>query len=240
MEPDRELLGAFVDGELPPNEMAQIAALLMLRPDLDRYVRLQEKLQTELRSIYPLTVPVPQRFTKLIGSAPISWRWRLRTRCSSSYGVRPLLAAGAALAVGLMVGLVIHPTGDIGTDAAGRIIAQSRLGEALNTELASNGYPGSGPRIGISYRDKHGLDCRTFTEGENAGLVCREDGAWVIGVLVKQQPENSSAAYRMAGSETPEAVRRAVAASIDGTPFDARKEKAARDRGWSSHQSVPK
>lgn len=240
MEPDRELLGAFVDGELPPNEMAQIAALLMLRPDLDRYVRLQEKPRIELRSVYPLTFPVPERLVKLIGCAPVSWRWRLCAWCSPCYIACSPVAAGAALAVGLVISFVIRPAGDIGIDAARQLIAQSRLSEALNTELASNGYAGTGPRIGISYRNKSGMDCRTFTEGDNAGLACHERGNWVIDALMEQKQENPGTAYRVAGSEMPEAVRRAVAASIDGAPFDAPKEKAARDSGWLGHQSVRK
>ncbi|MDA8093287.1 MAG: hypothetical protein M0T84_05130 [Betaproteobacteria bacterium] len=240
MEPDRELLDAFVDGELPPKEMAQIAAVLTLHPDLDGYVRLQEKLRIELRSVYHLTFPMPERLVKLIGCAPVSWRWRLRAWCSSRYVVRSLVASGAALAVGLVVSFVIRPTGDIGIDAAGRPIAQRRLSEALNTELVSNGYAGTGPRIGVSYRNKSGMDCRTFTEGVNAGLACHERGTWVIDALVKQEQENSGTAYRMAGSEMPDAVRRAVAASIDGAPFDAQKEKAARDSGWLGHHSVRK
>lgn len=231
MDPDRETLNAFVDGELPPQEMERIARLLEQRPDLDRIVREQERLRVELREAYPSDAPVPEALIRTVQTAPISLRWRLRQWFGSP--LRVLVPAGAALAVGLAIGLMVRPAADYGTDDAGRLVAQGSLAETLTTELASNGYRGSGARIGISFRSKAGLDCRTFSTGSDSGLACRDSGAWVVQTLVKQMDDHPGAAYRMAGSDMPEAVRRAVADSIQGTAFDAAAERRARDRGWS-------
>ena len=38
IEIDHETLNAFVDGELPPQEMARIAALLETEPEMKAYV----------------------------------------------------------------------------------------------------------------------------------------------------------------------------------------------------------
>lgn len=232
MEPDRETLNAFVDGELPPEQMETIANLLATRPDLDRYVREQEHLRTVLRQSYPADAPIPQRLIAAVQTAPVSWRWRLRNWLTN-HPVRSFLPAGAALATGLTIGFLLQPIPEYGTDAAGRLVAQGELAESLTTRLAATGQPASGPRIGISFRNKSGHDCRTFTSGREAGLACRDGGDWMIAMLVSQAGEHPGAEYRMAGSEMPDAVRRAVAASIDGTPFDAAMEKQARERGWS-------
>lgn len=77
-------------------------------------------------------------------------------------------------------------------------------------------------QLGRQYQ--HRCD-RTFTEGTAASLACYEHGARVISVLGKQKPKNSGTTYRMAGAEIPEAVRRAVAASIDGGTFDVKKRR---------------
>jgi hypothetical protein len=54
----------------------------------------------------------------------------------------------------------------------------------------------------------------------------------VISALAAQSPE-AGGTYRMAGSEMPDAVRRAVEVSIQGTPFDAIGEAQARANGWT-------
>ncbi len=235
MEPDQKVLDAFVDGELPPSEMERIARLLEARPDLDRYVQEQERLRAALRQAFDetLAAPMPERLVKTVRSVPVSWRWRLRALSARGFSVRGLAQVGGALAMGVVLGIAIRPPAEFGTDTAGHLVAQGELGKALSTQLASTRYDGAGPKIGISFRNKTGQDCRTFSGDGSAGLACRQDGTWVVGILVKQAPENPGAAYHMAGSAMPDAVRRAVESSITGAPFDAAAEKAARDRGWS-------
>lgn len=231
MEPDRETLNAFVDGELSPEQMEAIANLLATRPDLDLYVREQEQLRSVLRQSYPADGPMPQRLIDAVQRAPVSWRWRLRNWLSDP--LRLLLPAAAALAAGVVIGTVLQPTPEYGADSAGRIVAQGELANSLTTRLAAAGQPKSGSRIGISFRSKSGRDCRTFTSGHEAGLACHDGASWVIEMLVDRAGEHPGTEYRMAGSEMPDAVRRAVAARIDGAAFDAAMEKQARDRGWS-------
>ena len=234
MELDRETLGRFIDGELTPEEMMRVGEMSAQRPDLDAYVRRQEKLRDELRAGFrELDTTIPERLIGAIRSAPVSWRWRLRAVLTPVLSVRRLVPTGAALALGLVVGLVARPQGDLGADPSGQLVAQGALGRTLDTRLASEGA-GPGPaRIGISFRDKAGEDCRTFTDGKSAGLACRRGGAWVVETLARRVPEDEGAVYRMAGSDMPDAVRRAVTANMAGEPFDAAAEARARASGWS-------
>jgi hypothetical protein len=235
MEPDQKILEAFVDGELPPREMERIALLLEARPDLNRYVQEQERLRATLRKAFDetLAAPVPERLAETVRSAPVSWRWRLRALSARGLSIRRLMPVATALAMGVVLGIAIRPPAEFSTDAAGRLVAQGALGTALDTQLAAARYEGAGPHVGISFRNRTGQDCRTFFAGGSAGLACHQSGAWVVGILVKQAPENPGAAYHMAGSAMPDAVRRAVEDSIAGAPFDAAAEKAARGSGWS-------
>lgn len=234
MEPDQNTLDAFVDGELPPREMERIALLLEARPDLNRYVQEQERLRATLRNAFEetLATSVPEKLVRTVRSAPVSWRWRLRAVLARGWPIQRLAQMGAALAMGVVLGIALQPPAEFGTDAAGRLVVQGTLGKALNTQLAAARYGVTGAHIGISFRNKAGQDCRTFSDGGSAGLACHQGGAWVVGILVKQAPENPGVAYHMAGSAMPDAVRRAVQDSIAGAPFDAPAEKAARDRGW--------
>jgi hypothetical protein len=229
MDTSEETLNAFVDGELPPQEMERIALLLTTRPDLEAYVTQQETLRTHLRMNDVLAAPVPQHLIDAVKTTPISWRWRLRQMQWLS--PRALVPAGAALALGLAVGLVLKPASDIAS-SNGAVIAHGALASALDNKLAGAGYDSNGARIGISFRNRAGQDCRTFTAGNLAGLACHQGSGWTVATLVTTTPE-ASGGYRMAGSQMPDAVRQAAQAQIDGAPFDAAAEAQARARGWA-------
>jgi hypothetical protein len=209
--------------------MERIAALLAKRPDLDAWVRQQEEMRTGLKDAFSelMTAPVPARLTQATRTAPLSWRWRMRHFTAP----RLWAPAGAALALGLVIGIALRP-GEEFANRDGQVVAQGTLAVALNGRLASDGYPGSGPRIGISFRARDGRYCRTFDAGAQSGLACHEDKGWAIALLAAHPQTESGGAYRMAGSEMPDAIRAAVSADIQGAPFDAGAEKAARDRGW--------
>lgn len=228
-EPTHETLSAFIDGELEPKEMERIAALLATRPDLDAWVRRQEALRVGMKNAFSdlLSAAPPERLVKAARTAPLSWRWRIKRFTTA----RVLAPAGAMLALGLVIGVALQPPSEIAT-RGGQVMAEGALASALNDRLASDGTAGAGARIGISFRNRDGRDCRTFEAGAQSGLACHGDKGWAIALLTARPAAESNGAYRMAGSEMPDAIRAAVAASISGEPFDAAAEKAARDRGW--------
>ena|SRR5579863_678218 len=228
-EPTHETLSAFIDGELPPKEMERIAALLAERPDLDAWVRRQEALRTGIKSAFSevMTAPPPSRLVRAAKGAPISWRWRIRDFATP----RVWAPAGAALALGLVIGIALRPGSDFAS-RDGQMMAQGALATALNDKLASDGDTGSGPRIGISFRNRDGRYCRTFDADAQSGLACHGDKGWAIALLAAHPQAESSGAYRMAGSEMPDTIRAAIGATIEGEPFDAAAEKMARDQNW--------
>lgn len=227
MDVSTQTLDALVDGELPPAEMERVARLLADRPELEAYVVQQEKLRAQLRMNDVISAPVPQRLLDTVHNTPISWRWRLQQWTSA----RALAPAAAALTCGLVLGIILRPESDIAT-INGALVARGALAVALDTKLASAAYDGQGVRIGISFRNRAGQDCRTFSSDQTAGLACHNGGEWSVATLVSSSPEQSSG-YRMAGSEMPEAVRRAVESQIDGAPYGAGAEARAKARGWA-------
>ena len=140
----------------------------------------------------------------------------------------------ATLAFGVFAGNVMSgmftagPSSPIEAEA-GRLVASAGLENALYARLASAPVE-SGPRIGLTFRDKSGAICRTFEDQAASGLACREGGDWRIRSLF-QAPEGQATDYRMASGPDPQLME-AVDASIDGDPFDAAEEKAAAERGW--------
>ena len=231
-EPSHEMLNAFLDGELAPKEMERIAALLAARPDLDHWVLRQERLRTEMREAFAeaLGEAPPERLLQAVAKSPISWRWRLKQAWQGA-GLRTFAPAGAALVLGLLIGIAVEPPGDIAMKG-GTMMARGALANALDQRLASEAGNAGHARIGITFKNRDGRTCRTFSADGQSGLACHGDAGWAVALLTAGPRAESTGAYRMAGSEMPDAVRAAVSATIAGEPFDAAAEKAARDGGW--------
>src|SRR5262249_48956798 len=141
-------------------------------------------------------------------------------------------AMAASLVGGVLFGLGAMNAGDhrvIVADANG-MAAHGALTQALENQLAANNA--GAIRIGVSFRARDGSFCRTFSTDETAGLACRVADAWRIAIA--QESARSSAQYQQAGSETPAAIRDAVAARISGDPLDAAGEARARAEHWQA------
>lgn len=246
MEPTQEKLNAFIDGELPAAETREIEALLAQRPDLAAAVERQTQLRRHFANAFApvMDEAIPQSLRDAVMSSPVSLRFRmaawLRAAATGSFARQPLFrraaVPAAALACGLLIGIAIQrgtPTPFQVSD--GQMIAQGELADALTNRLASAGTPASGPRIGVSFRNRAGRDCRTFVIAgsgtSTAGVACREADGWAVAALAAAPGETSNA-YQQAGSDMPPVIRSAISSMIAGEAFDAQAERAARDRGW--------
>jgi hypothetical protein len=115
------------------------------------------------------------------------------------------------------------------------VVARGTLARSLSEDLAAE--PGDDLiRVGISFRDRSGGYCRTFTAAQGAGmagLACREVDDWRVILVTESQLSREATPYRMAAGAVPPEVLRAVEARIAGEPLDAAGETAARARGWA-------
>lgn len=235
----KETLMAYVDGELPPEEAARIEAEIAREPDSKAFVEKQFALRSALHEglAEVLGAPVPERLITATKAKP-SLRWRmaetLRNLGARRIAILSGIPAAAALATGLVIGVfVTGPAGNI-VPANGGLVARGALAAALSNQLAFN-QQNAATKIGISFRDKQGHYCRTFTASETAGVACHGDGAWHIAALTQSGPETgANAAYGTAASAMPEAIRGTVRGMIAGAPLDAAGERQARDQGWNS------
>jgi anti-sigma factor RsiW len=113
----------------------------------------------------------------------------------------------------------------------GTLVAHGKLAQALSQQVASAAAPAGAAQIGVSFVDKGGAYCRSFTVGSNAGLACRAGNEWQIALLTDRAGAGSGD-YRQAASSTPAAVLDAIDARIAGPALDADAERAALQRGW--------
>jgi hypothetical protein len=191
-----------------------------------------------------LEEPAPDRLIELIAKAAPAPSAEVVDLAAARPA--PRLWAGwaqwAAMAACLVLGFLVAGPFGLGSSSLIRaqnhvLIAQGDLKHALNTQLASDPKAATAPiRIGLTYRTREGAYCRTFTTNGRhtiAGLACRADGHWLVRTAVfSTTAPGRDGTYRTAASQTPQAVMDEVQADIDGSPFDARAEAAAKDAGW--------
>ena len=119
----------------------------------------------------------------------------------------------------------------------GMLLAQGKLQQALNEQLAGGASDDGGARIGVTFLAGDGSYCRSFTLSGSAqdmsGLACRAGGEWHIPVLaqnVRQAPQ--AGGYRALASDTPAAVLEAIDQRIAGPELDGKGEMEALRKNW--------
>ncbi len=227
----------WLDGELSGDEAAEVERQVAGDPELQRQAAEHRQLTAGLRNAFARAAdaPLPPRLTELLAPASeqvVSLSAARDRRAAQS--VPPLWKQMAAMAATLALGIVVgnqltrSPTGPVHADA-GRLVAGAQLERALSAQLAS-APADKGPRIGLTFRDRSGVICRTFEDQAASGLACRESGDWrIVGLF--QAPEGPRSDYRMAAGTNP-GVMSLVDERMVGDPFDATQERAAQNRDW--------
>jgi hypothetical protein len=258
--PDEEVF-AFVDGELPAEDMARIEAALATDPQLALRVETQRALRRLLAGAHAgvMRETPPEALGATIAAKPApasrpaeviafpgaqaKGKAKEKARPREPKLPKPARAAGRGapawigLAASLVAGLVIGrmaappPVTLSGADDP-TPIAAGPLAQALNTQTSGQA---AGPvRVSLSFKTASGVYCRAFqASGRSpiAGVACRDPDTWRVRAV---SPASAGAAgdYRQAGSQTPAAILAAVDAMIAGPPLDAAGEAKARAAGW--------
>ena len=240
-----EVLMAYADGELDAPTRAAVDAAMASDPEIARRIARHEALRSRVHSAFNkvLDEPVPARVLNVARNerpAPLrSNVTPLRPRQVRHWNWRQWTAVAASLIVGVIAGrLTLMHEGNAGPvmTRGDRLLAAGTLAAALSDQLASGQSTADPVRIGVSFRAKSGEYCRTFTlrgAAGLAGLACRAQDGWQLGVLARtESPSGSAGTYRQAASSMPAAVVAAVGERMAGEPLDQHAEAAARERHW--------
>jgi hypothetical protein len=184
-----------------------------------------------------LREPIPQQLLDLTrgsGAGIVSLAER-RERRWPRFGPAQWGALAATLAIGVFAGTSLDQArGGPIARAGDRLVARGELARVLDQRLASTDQA-TPLRVGLSFRSREGVYCRTFEGAERmAGVACKEGGAWAVRMAVRQEPAAAGPAYEMAASGAPPAVLTVVEALIQGDPLDAEQEAHAKAGKWES------
>ena len=244
-----DILMAYADGELEPGPRGELERAMAADASLrDRVAALQAQ-RERLKAAYApvLDEPMPDRLSALLEvPAPVPTPARAAAGVVSLDAARaarnPRRALGsgaqwggmaASVVLGVLIGTNLTRGGADPSIAVqnGQLVAGGAIGQALSTQLASEPTAGAPVAVQLSFVDKDGSFCRSFSTDAVAGVACRQGDAWAVQTLVAAERQTAGP-MRQAASTLPRAVLDAVDQRIDGSALDASREKQARDRGW--------
>lgn len=226
-----ELFFAWLDGELGPEDSAKVASVVAADPALSRKAEAHRAMGARLRSAFDpiLETRMPER----VGGATIDFAAAKESRDQRRRG-SSAIPQWAALAATLVLGIGLGSVATTGRDDSpigveqGRLVASAELESALYSRLAS-APSDTGPRIGLTFRDRSGALCRSFTDLGASGLACYEQGDWRVRGLF--QGSGAQGDYRMAAGTDPR-LAAMIDETIAGEPLDAKAERAALEQGF--------
>lgn len=235
-----ETLSAYLDGELPEAEMAEIEARLLADPEwqaeLDRLLRNDQLLGQSLRAEVPDAVDeeTARRFG-LATAIPTPVPANDDRPWAKWLGAGGLAAAAAALVL-----LVRTPSPDPWEGA--------RFDEAMTTTASmQQAALGEGNSVTplLSFRAADGRYCREFrlaaakAENSRDGIACRTGGEWKTEVLVEGQPAMTDPGRIevAGGGEQPELDRAYDRLGADA-PMAADEERRMIASGWTTEKNT--
>jgi hypothetical protein len=244
-----DTLMAYADGELDAATRATVEAAMREDPEIGKRVAHHRALREAMRGAFSavLDEPVPERLIaaargqKAAAKAAVVdlsiAREAARHKVSGAPRWQPA-AMAASLLLGLGLGfLAWHgPRALFQPGSGGGLIAGAALAEVLSTQLSDDRTAVRVAVTGLSFRNKSGDFCRTFSLTGNeasSGLACHEGNDWRIKALAQApRAATDSGNFRTAASQDSPAIRAAVEGSIEGEALDQAGEIAARQVGW--------
>ena len=233
MTHDRDVVRAYVDGELDDISAARIAhaakADISLAASIAAERQLRDKLGGHFAAV--LAEPVPERLTAPIDAARkvVS----IGTARDKRFSIHPrtLRWAGPAIAAALVLAVLLPASNSKQTETRdGLTFAANDLEQALDTQLVAAQQGGSETRVMLSFAKEDGTLCRGFARSDLSGIACRETGGWHL-LFQRDGIDISTGDYRQASS-VDSAIMAAAQDLAAGPPLDAQQERSAKERGW--------
>lgn len=221
---------AWLDGELDPADAAAMQKRVAADSELARLAEEHRAFTHRLRAAFEpiVSAPLPEALAAAVRpTATVTQISHFRER--RRFGSMPQWAAIAAtLAIGFVGGtLTVQGEAPV-EERGGALYASAGLDRALDTQLAS--APSGGVRVGLTYRDRSGAICRSFSGSSSSGVACRQGDSWQLRGLFAA-PDGQGGDYRMAAGTDPH-LSALIEETIAGEPFDSKQEAEAKSREW--------
>jgi hypothetical protein len=230
-----EMLMAFADDALAPEEAAQVAAALEADPALARKLDRMRSAGHALREAFAgqLELEPPARFATLLDKPPGRNADIIAFPRAMPKPLAWIAAAAACAVLAFVAGRASLGENDMMVARVdGAITARGPLDRALDRQAAGPAKSPAGVQIAMSFPAEGGGFCRVFRTPAASGLACGEAGAWRVETFAAERPAPYRQGYKLAAGPLPEAILAAANDRRAGDPLDARAERSAIDAKW--------
>lgn len=216
---DEAAVIAWIDNELASRDADRVARAVASDPSLAELAEVHRAMRVRFNIAFePLAAPAVVNVVSLADA-----RAQRKERARRPKRWIPV-ALAASLVGGVLLGQIVPRPGGISDDANALALAPD-LGRALDQQLSGDSAT---VRVALSFRDRAGRYCRSFSASRFSGVACKDEGLWQL--RYGEGDARARTDYRMAGSGP--GVMAAVTATIAGEPLDRNQEQAARRDGW--------
>jgi|TARA_R100001244_G_scaffold20643_8_gene21623 anti-sigma factor RsiW len=238
---DEQTVMAYVDGECDAVTRKRIEKAMVTDTALAGQIARERALRDKLAAHYApvMSEEIPDRLAALL-TAPArpdvdtsfasrqAQRVMAKEQRGRGFGVAQWGAMAATLALGIVVGQYGLDGGSnsLFVQQGSALVASGTLERTLDKQLASAQADDSAFRIGLTFRAKSGVICRSFTGEAVSGIGCREGQQWK---MVNTLPGGGQNDYRQASSS---AINAAAAELMEDAPMDADAERKSLETGW--------
>jgi hypothetical protein len=219
---------AWVDGELDDAAAARVAQAVTADPVLGELAESHRQMKARFAKAFG---PIAEMSVPVSRPAPVISLAAARAEREARAAPPPARrwaipgAIAASLVVGMLMGHRIGGPAGL-ADRPDALALSAPIAQALDGQLAGQAGP---VRVALSFRDRAGAYCRSFTATNVAGVACHQGEGWRLRYASPGAPAGQGD-YRMAGTDAAQAG--AIAAMIAGNPLDADAERKARLAGW--------
>lgn len=234
---DEARIIAWIDGELTSAEGTAIEAAVAENAELSILADRHRRMKARFAAAFAPIAAEPEEPRR---SAPILSLAATRAERKARHHTAPPtpspvsrwawpVGIAASLLLGVAVGRQVTSPAGVG-DRPGALALDRKIATALDSQLSGD----TGPvRVALSFRDRQGAYCRSFTGASLSGVACRAGAGWALRYGAPGQPASST--YRTAGTD--EETMAAIDSMIVGDPLDRMQESTARYAGWRSDES---
>jgi hypothetical protein len=238
-----EMLMAYADGDLDEATRAQVEQAMEAQPELREVVERHTRLRASVSQTFEpvLEEKVPDRLSRMLESTPapnvVPFKRADTVRSPQRWQLPVWMSIAASAVLGVAIGYFVWHRPEASATVVAQsdgLVASGTLASALAQQLASTQTGKEPVRLGVSYRDRAGEYCRTFSAGgENAfaGIACANGGNWRIRMLTEAQSREGGE-YATAASSIPTSVLEVVNENIQGEPLNAAQEARAAEQHW--------
>ncbi len=248
-----EMIMAYVDGELPPEESERIGRLIADDKELLRKEALFRETASVLGQAFetPLHEQVPERLLKVVRPGEcVSLTEKIVSVLNVRQWLSPFPAAALALVVVLGLVVLLRSGGPqyVSSPDTSSLLASGEFSRILEKSVSGNAV-----QLGVgdgaakifpvcTFQDAAQRYCRRFELRKGGkklagqGVSCRlEDGTWELEVFIstvdqRDQSKIAKQGYELAGGE--DRLGRLIETMRAGAPLGLEQERECIGRGW--------